>query len=209
MSQLRVAPIVEGHGDAVAIRTLLDRVWRELLHGVYIDVLRPFRCSRSKLIRPAPDQSGQFVRGQELSRAVQLVMHKLQAKPPIDSPSMILILVDADADCPAEIGPELTRIARETAGTMDVCCVLAKVEYETWFVASAESLTDFLKLASNELPIDDPEGSQCGKRWIQERFRGYSEPVDQVRMTAKMDLDLCRSRSPSFDKLCRELQSRM
>ena len=32
---------------------------------------------------------------------------------------------------------------------------------------------------------------------------------NQPRMTAAMDLALCRRRSPSFDKLCRELKQRL
>ena len=31
MSRLRVAPIVEGHGESYCIRILLERVWGELL----------------------------------------------------------------------------------------------------------------------------------------------------------------------------------
>ena len=46
--------------------------------------------------------------------------------------------------------------------------------------------------------------------WVADRFKGhYSETVDQPALTAKMDLDLCRERSPSFDKLCRELGSQL
>jgi hypothetical protein len=57
---------------------------------------------------------------------------------------------------------------------------------------------------------EDPEGQRAGKAWVQKRYRGvkYSETVDQPAMTMRMDLSLCRSRSPSFDKLCRELEKR-
>jgi len=37
----------------------------------------------------------------------------------------------------------------------------------------------------------------------------YAETIDQVRLTTAMDLNLCRSRSKSFDKLCRELEKRL
>ena len=54
MNRLRVVPIVEGHGEQQsAIRTLLVRLWTELLGGDYIDVLQPIRIPRSKLIQPA------------------------------------------------------------------------------------------------------------------------------------------------------------
>jgi len=92
-----------------------------------------------------------------------------------------------------------------------VVCVLANPEYETWFVAAAESLEDFLDLGGGETLSEDPEKDGLKKAWIESRFRGlrYSETVDQPRMTAAMDLALCRSRSPSFDKLCRELSKRL
>ncbi len=50
---LRVAVIVEGHGEDGAIRPLLERIWYELLGGDGLDVLRPFRrpqgsCCRRK-----------------------------------------------------------------------------------------------------------------------------------------------------------------
>jgi hypothetical protein len=37
----------------------------------------------------------------------------------------------------------------------------------------------------------------------------YAETVDQPRLTAAMDLQMCRERSKSFDKLCRELEKRL
>ena len=52
MSRLTVAAIVEGHGEQrSAIRTIVTRVWTELLGGEYVKVLHPIRQPRSKLIR--------------------------------------------------------------------------------------------------------------------------------------------------------------
>jgi hypothetical protein len=122
---------------------------------------------------------------------------------------MILVLVDADEDLPCELGPGLLKEALERRSDVDLCCVVANVEYETWFVAAADSLGEYLDLTETEIPRD-PEGQRAGKAWVQKRFRGgkYSETVDQPAMTMRMDLALCRSRSPSFDKLCRELEKR-
>jgi hypothetical protein len=39
---LQVQVIVEGHGEYGSVRTLLERVWYELLGGDSIRVLRPF-----------------------------------------------------------------------------------------------------------------------------------------------------------------------
>jgi hypothetical protein len=121
-------------------------------------------------------------------------------------PALILILLDANSDCPAALAPQFSGLLPQT----NVACVLAKVEYETWFVGAADSLGAYLVL-DDDPPPADPEEQGCGKAWVNKRFRRsrYSETVDQPRMTAQMDLRMCRERSPSFDKLCRELQRRL
>lgn len=198
MSTLRVAPIVEGHGEYAAIRTLLDRVWRELLDGGFVEVLKPIRWPRSKLIKQ-----------DELARAVKLATLKLQDAFGTTTGALVIILLDANSDPPCLKGPELLGYAQEARPDIDIACVLAKVEYETWFVAAAESLHEYLTpLLPAEIP-EDPEGSRYGKGWIKRHFGGnYSETLDQPRLTARMDLSLCRTRSPSFDKLCRDLERR-
>jgi hypothetical protein len=198
MNQLRVAAIVEGHGEYESIRALLTRIWSELLDGAQIEVLRPIRHKRHQLVREA-----------ELRRAVDLAAKKLLAYLPEPAvPSLILVLLDADEDKPCQLAPTLLAWARAARSDMDIVCIVANVEYETWFIAAAESLSDYLDLDS-AIP-DQPETARLGKGWIERRFRGtkYSETQDQPAMTAVMDLALCRARSPSFDKLCRELESR-
>lgn len=100
-------------------------------------------------------------------------------------------------------------IVRRERPHLDIAIVLANTEFETWFAAAAESLTEFFDL-SVTAPALDPEtaGQRKGavRRWMHGK---YSETIDQVRLTQEMDLRMCRSRSPSFDKLCRELEKRM
>jgi hypothetical protein len=117
--------------------------------------------------------------------------------------------MDADEDLPCVLAPRLLAIARTARSDFSISCVVANVEYETWFVAAAESLTEYLDLVPGESIPEQPERDRLGKAWIQKRFRGikYSETVDQPAMTSRMDLKLCRRRSPSFSKLCRELES--
>ncbi len=197
MTRLCVAPIVEGHGEDKAVRILLQRIWSELLSQEYIHVLRPIRGSRHKLVRR-----------EDLERAIALAASKLEVACSSGDPTLILVLLDADTDPTCVLGPKLLNYAAESRPDVDVTCVLADVEYETWFVAAAESLRDFL-----DFPVataDTPQKPRAGKRWIQKHFKRpkYSETLDQPRMTAKMDLELCRSKSDSFDKLCRELEAR-
>jgi len=196
-----VVPIVEGHGEYHAVRGLLERVWCELLGGEYIDVLRPIREKRQRLV---------MNKDKSLSRSVKLAARQLSDPSLSVEPGLILILIDTDRDLPCQLGPKLLEMARNVRADMDIACVTATVEYETWFAAAAESLSEFLDITTDEIPME-PEKQRCGKNWIQKRFKGfkYSETVDQPKLTARMDLAVCRSRSPSFDKLCRDLEFRM
>lgn len=200
MSRLRVAPIVEGHGEYQAIRTLLRRVWTELLGGEFIDVIKPIRWPKSKLVRE-----------HEISRATDLALRKLAASNQSGDPMLVLLLLDADRDPACILGPQLRDYAARQHQNADIACVLAVIEYETWFVASAESLQDYLDLPADQSVPQNPEEARLGKAWIDRHFREtkYSETVDQPRLTSAMDLQLCRRRSRSFDKLCRELERRL
>jgi hypothetical protein len=199
MSRLRVAAIVEGQGDVASVPILLRRIW-EMLGGEYIEVLKPYRMSRGQLVK----ESG-------IQEAVRVVLKNLSGPSALNDPVLVLILVDADEDCPATLGPKLEEFARKVDARLDLACVLPQLEYETWFAASAESLSKYLDLSSHSPVSELPEEDRHGKAWIERRFRKlkYIEPQDQPAMTHAMDLALCRKRSPSFDKLCRELNQRM
>lgn len=190
-----IAPIVEGHGEIEAVPVLLRRIFIEMLGSPEVDVLRPIRIPRSKLVRHA-----------DLLRAISLADLKL--KDVSAQHRLILVLFDADDDLPCRLAPDLLQRITTDRPELDVTLVLATPEYETWFVAAAESLTDYLDLKANDIP-DDPEVIRAKKAWLQHHFRGrYTETIEQPALTARMDLQKCRSRSASFDKLCRELERR-
>ncbi len=197
MGRLRIVPIVEGDGEYESIRILLERIWYEQIRGEYIEVVRPVRQSRGKLLQEA-----------ELRRIVRLALGLLNEPPTSDDPALVLILVDSERDCPAVLGPALLAIGGGVDPRADVACVLAHVMFETWFVAAAESLGGYL---DTDVPPDNPEAAGLGKSWISNHFRfpKYRETQHQPAMTRAMDLNACRARSPSFDKLCRELEQRM
>jgi hypothetical protein len=199
VARLKVAPIVEGHGEVPAVPILSRRVWTELLGGEYIDVLKPIRQPRYRL---ATNKDA------TLDKAIALAVGKLSDPGLMDDPTLILILLDADEDLPCELGPKVLQLASSARSDHNISCVIANVEYETWFVAAADSLSQFLSLADGESAPADPEAEHCGKGWIKTRFRGtkYSKPVDQPKLTAHMDLSMCRLRCPSFDKRCRDLE---
>ena len=120
-----------------------------------------------------------------------------------------MVLVDADDDLPCQLGPYMQEVASAVRNDFDVSCIVANIDYETWFVAASGSLLGFWKDPDDFEPPANPEGKN-GKSWVKQRFYGpkYSETIDQAKLTARMDLATCREVSSSFDKLCRELEKK-
>lgn len=202
---LRVVVIVEGHGEDGAIRTLLERIWYELLGGDYIEVI-PWRGKQGRLLLPE---------GEGLRPVVEAAAIKLHATERTDLRRLLLVMIDTEGhkeNCPRTKAPELVawaRTERSDAAT-EIACVLPNVMFETWFVAAAESLK-----GKNDLPADlpkpaDPEGDRLGKLWVKKYLpRKYKETVDQPRFVGHMNLTECRASSRSFRKLVKELQQRL
>ncbi len=180
MKQLMLACIVEGQGEEAAIRVLIQRIFTELIPGFWPQVT-PIRVNRAKVNKPG-----------ELERAV-----KLAAK----TATAILILLDADDDCPMKLAMGLKASAAQARSDIDTAVVIANREYEAWFIAAAHSLS---LLAGGEALPEDPEQIRGAKAWVGKRRGAYSPTADQAALSATMSLHEAR-RARSFDKLVREL----
>ena len=124
MSTLNLSAIVEGHGDVRAVPCLLRRIQQAVRPDLNLNVLRPWRVDRYKLVKPG-----------EIERTVELAARKT---PP---PRAILILVDADDDPPCVLGPRLLARAGKARPDVPIGVVLAKREYEAWFLAAIDSIS--------------------------------------------------------------------
>ena len=190
MSPLVIAPVVEGPGDVAAVPGLIRQVATHVAPGVGVEVLRPHRRPRSSLVR-----SGELERYSRIALSGSVEAH-------------LLVVIDADDDCPAELGSELLERVEELRPRR-VAVVMAKREFESWFLASAESLGGRRGLRSPLEAPPDPEAIRGAKEWIQANRtdgRAYRPTVDQAALTAGIDIDLARNRSASFDKFCRVLE---
>lgn len=202
---LRVVVIVEGHGEDGAIRTLLERIWYDLLRGDYIEVI-PWRGKQGQMLLPE---------GAGLRPLVEATAIKLHATERTDFRRLLLIMIDTEGhaeNCPRSRAPELVawaRAARSDAAT-EIACVLPNVMFETWFAAAAVSLRGKNDLP-NELPKpDDPETQRVGKGWLMKQLpRKYKETIDQPRFVGHMNLEECRDSFRSFRKLVKELAQRL
>jgi hypothetical protein len=188
---VRFGFVVEGQGEDEALPLLVRRICNELLSVFSIRTTRPVRTTKSKLVRPG-----------ELERAIRLAQFANEMQGPV------LVVLDADDDCPAELGPILKLRAVPVAQHCAVSIVIPKYEFETWFLAAAESLGGYRGLREGLLPPPDPLTVRGTKEWLSGNMgpgRKYSPTVDQAALVAQMDLEAARS-CKSFDRLCREIQ---
>lgn len=184
-----IVPIVEGHAEAEAVPLLLRRMLAA--SGPHeTPIARPFRVKRTQVVRPG-----------ELERAVQ---HAAAAR---DNVGAVLVLLDADDDCPAELGPRL--LARcKSAIALPVAVVLACREFEAWFLGAKESLRKVRGIAPTAQSPESPEAVRGAKERLSANMqrRRYVPVDDQAALAAEMSLADARRRCPSLDKLFREVR---
>ena len=187
---VQIGCIVEGHGEVEAVPILIRRVASNLYPALPIGRLHPIRVSRSKVI-----QEG------ELERAVEFAARKIGGR------GAIFILLDSDDDCPARLGPELLCRAQQVHSDLPIAVVLAKREFEAWFLAAAKSLRGQRGLKNNLQPPNDPETIHGAKEWLSNQMnsdRTYRPTLDQPGLTDRFDLDQARQ-ADSFDKCYRDI----
>lgn len=192
MKPLRLAAIVEGHGEVDAVPILVNRIAADINPSLNVRVNPVLRVSASRLMQP-----------KELERHIELAARKLGGQ------GAILVLVDCDWDggCPAQAGPELLARAQEARSDMIISVVLAKKEYEAWFIAAANSLRGERGLAADLVSPASPEDIRGAKEWLSRHMphgQPYSETIHQPALTAIFDLGQARW-ADSFDKCYREV----
>jgi hypothetical protein len=166
MSRFVIAPIVEGHGEFEAIPLLLRRIQPTL------EVARPVRVKRQQIV--LPNILEHYARIAEANIADR------------GGAGAVLLVIDADDDCAASLGPELRRQLAGFLPHRRVGCILAVRMYEAWLVAGDPSAPEL------------PDETQRGKGWLAERYGRYVETIHQPRLTAAMDLDRATRVSRSF-----------
>jgi hypothetical protein len=177
-----IQPIVEGQGEVEAAPVLLRRL-RDEAQAWDLEVARPHRKHRTQLVRKDSLQTA--VRVAALGSDCQA----------------ILILFDADDDCPKDRAPLLEQWASEAAGGRPCAVVMANREYEAWFLASIETLRGTAGIRADATSHPDPELPRDAKGELERRMApraNYSPTVDQARLTARLDLGDAYRRCRSF-----------
>lgn len=184
---ISVVSIVEGDGEVAALPVLLRRLGEWLTPGKTLNIGRPIRVRREQFL----NRDDIFCK--QLTVAASMC----------PDPGWILILLDADDDCPEDLAETIHERAAAVAPGRNISVVLANREYEAWFIAAAESLDGKRGFAS-PARVADAESVRGAKQWMSKQIRqgAYHEVVDQPAFSAHMDLQQAHDNSRSFRKLC-------
>jgi len=183
-------PIVEGAGEVEALPILL----RRLLHERY---------QRFDIAIAPPKQTGgvgKLVRDLERYLAYAAMTPRCGA---------ILVLRDADDKCPIELAKCLASRSDALGLDKPIAVVCAKCEYETWFLASLETIRGRAAISETASFAREVESLQGVKEWLTDQMpagRAYKATTDQSSLSQYIDLDRAHANSRSFKRLCHALE---
>ncbi len=133
----------------------------------------------------------------KLQNEAETYMTYLRRRPEVDA---VLVLLDLDDGCAAEIAPQLAQSLQELNPPRPIAIVFAVREYEAWFLAAAHSLWG----KSYE---GDPEEKRDAKGEIVKWFDlNYRPTTHQPSLSQRMDLQEAWDRSRSFRRLIHALE---
>lgn len=189
----RIVCVVEGHGDVRALPLLATRVLRELLAitgAHWVIEADAIRHPRSRLVdesHPSPKRPCELGM---VGRAIDQALARDAAA--------VLLVVDADDDCPAAWGRSLP--IQAPSRPVPIAGVMASREFESWLLAGH---TVHQRAAARAV---DPERSpRDAKKALSRLVRGYTENTHQLEVTRTIDVRSAWENSASFDKLVRSI----
>ena len=188
--KVQISCIVEGYGEVEAVPVLIRRIAWDLYPNITIIVETPIRAPRYQVVKDG-----------ELESRIELAAQKIEGQ------GAILIILDSEGDCPAHLGPTLLERALQTRNDIPIAVVIAKNEFEAWFLAAVESLRGQRGLRDNIDSPNEPEAIRGAKEWLSQRMgnhRTYRETRDQPAFAALFDIDQARQ-ADSFDKCYRDI----
>jgi hypothetical protein len=115
----------------------------------------------------------------------------------------VVVILDADDDCPKDFAPGLLRRAEQAAQHTLVSVVLPKSELESWFVGSIESLHNLRGISNEARSPSNPEAIRDAKGFLTRAMQGtrsYLETDDQPSFAEVFDLTRAFNNCRSFRK---------
>ena len=178
-----IVPIVEGHGEVEALPVLL----RKLLHGMSVfdvEIDKPINAHGVGGLR---------------SRLERLLEYGTRRP----NCSAIIVVRDSEDECPLELVCDYGRRTLKVGCAVPVAFAIAKRMYETWLVASIETIAGTRGIAEDASFEGEPETLSSPKAWLTSQMppgRAYKETLDQAAMTDRLDPVVAR-RCRSFRRL--------
>ncbi len=189
-----IVPVVEGDGEVAAFPGLLSQILLEKHNRPDVVVARGKRGVVNAKGRP------------NLEKKLEKFLQHAQNKPDCDA---ILVLLDADNDCPVTLGQQLSQRCEQIGTKCPVQVVCARRSYESWFLASLESIKGKSIIPHTAVLSDDAEGLPDPKRWLNDQRppgQAYKETSHQAALSSFIDLDPAQKNSRSFRRLCHALE---
>jgi hypothetical protein len=172
--------IVEGEGEVKALPKLLYKLRQD------------FRLSDPIIQSPGRDG---------LTTQLENFLELTDRRPECQG---VLVLLDTDRDaCPRDLAYSLAERAKKRQLRFPVAIVCANSEYETWFLASMETIASQFDIPAGTRYEGDVEAIRDAKGWIRQQMPANQKykADHQASMTALLDPDLVRPRSRSFRRL--------
>lgn len=184
-----IAPIVEGDGEEQAIRLLIQQIGYVRL-GRHIEVAKAYRLARGKMLH-----------GNELCQAV-----RLQSEAVSTSVGGVLVVLDADDDCPVELHGAVEGLVKSSSLACEV--VAANREYEAWFLAAIPSLRGHRAVRDDAAYDGDPDAPRDAKGYLAARMNTRYRPKEhQPAFSSLVDPDMAFTKSRSFRRMCTAVEA--
>ena len=189
-----IVPVVEGPGDVAALPELLGRILLE-------------RFNRTDVI-VAQGKSGVVTANgrQKLESKLENFLQHAQYKPECDA---ILVLLDTDGECPVELAERLLQRCEQIGLTCPVEIVCAHWTYESWFLASLDTIKGQRGISEAAALSLDAENIQNPKQWLTNQMphgQAYKETLHQASLSSFIDIEMAYHNSRSFRRLCHALE---
>lgn len=180
-----LALAAEGSGETTALPALTARVLLEAGRhdwGVFKESMRIPRGLFVDERLPSPKRPA---RVDGFAKATSIARSRKAAA--------LLVLVDADDDCPAVFGPSAHEFFEDIPGG----AVMVVREYETWL------LQTFSPAELAGAGVRSPERPRDAKKAIRRLVPGYLPTTHQLDLSRRVNIESLRSQSESFDKYVR------
>jgi hypothetical protein len=185
---MKIVPVVEGDGDLLSVQRLLARLIIDL--QIYdVSIHGSIHLARTEMVKKDP-----FLNRMNAARKL--------------GGDAVLFVFDADKSCARDVIPDMHQWAKENMSDLPCGNVMARREYEVWFLASMETMRGANLGKNKSIPESfsypyPVEQVSSPKSRFQEY--GYKETLHQHILTSKIDFALAYRRSSSFRKLVQEV----